>query len=207
MIGAIIGAGLSAASSIFGAMKNRKAMNAYRQNLKNREAANEAWYERRYNEDPLARSSAQRMMTQVAERMKRSNRAAEGARAVMGGTEESVAATRAANAQAMADTASQIAANADARRDAMEAQYMARKDALAEQNGQMKLHQAQNIAAAVQGAGQAAGAIATSLDSVPHAQPDANEIDAEALAQIDTSLQKPTFNIRTPNQPWDTTTS
>lgn len=203
MIGALIGAGMAAAGSIFGAIKNRNAMRAYNKDLQNRQDANAAWYERRYNEDPLARASAVRMMTEVGERMKRANRAAAGTQAVMGGTEESMAATRAANAEALAQTASQIAAQSDARKDAVEAQYMQRKDALDQQQSAAKLNKAQNIAAAVQGVTGAAGAIAGSLDA-PTMSPDAPDIDTST---IDTSFQRPTFNLRTQKQPWDTTTS
>ena len=49
---------------------------------------------------------------------------------MMGGTEESLAATKAANAQAMSDAASNIALAAEKRKDAIEGQYMERKNAL-----------------------------------------------------------------------------
>lgn len=195
MIGAIVGAGLSAAGSIFGAIQNRNAMRDYRAQVDAQRAENQAWYERRYNEDPLARASAVRMMTEVSDRIKRSNRAAAGTRAVMGGTEESVAATNQANADALASTASAIAANADARRDNVEAQYRARDGQIAQQQAAIKLQQAQNIAAATQGVGNAAGAIAASLDAPSLESGVADEgIDTTDLMRRASSLKlKPSY--------------
>lgn len=165
MIGAAIGAGLSAATSIIGAMQNRKAMQEYSAGLAAQRASNQAWYDRNYNADPLARVSAQRLMTAVGDRMKRANRAAAGTRAVMGGTEESVAATREANSQAMASAAAGVASMNDARQDALEKSYMARDNALADRQQSLQMAKAQNIAEAVKGVGQAAGSIATGLDA------------------------------------------
>ena len=190
MIGAAIGAGLSAAGNIYGAINNRNAMREYLEKIDAQRAQNQAWFDRRYNEDPLARASAVRLMTEVGERIKRSNRAADGARAVIGGTEESVAATRQANAEALANTASQIAANADARRDSVEAQYRAQDNLLAQQQANLKYQKAQNIAAATQGLTTAAASMAVGLDS-PSAYENAATPGATAqtadFSQIDTS--------------------
>ena len=51
----------------------------------------------------------------------------------MGGTDESVAATKEANSKALADATSQIAAQADARKDNIEATYMQNDNAFVEQ--------------------------------------------------------------------------
>ena len=90
---------------------------------------NQDWYNRSYNEDATQRADAQRMLQRTEEIIKNRNRQAAGTQAVMGGTEESVAAAKAANSQALADATSQIAASADARKDAIEQQYLQRKDA------------------------------------------------------------------------------
>lgn len=201
MIGAIVGAGLSAAGSIFGAIQNRNAMRDYRAKIDAQRDENAAWYERRYNEDPLARASAVRMMTEVGDRIKRANRSAAGTRAVMGGTEESVAAQNQANAEALASTASQIAANSDARRDNVEAQYRARDYQLAQQQAGLDYQQAQNIAAATQGVANAAGSIATSLDApMQYAKdgeyvPPMEGVDTSDLMKRSRALNlKPSFN-------------
>lgn len=48
----------------------------------------------------------------------------------MGTTDEGVAAEKAANAQVLADATSQVAASSEAKRDAIEQQYQARKNEL-----------------------------------------------------------------------------
>jgi hypothetical protein len=103
------------------------------------------------------------VLTKTAELIKERNKAAQGRAAVMGGTEESVAATKAANAKAMADAAGNIAAADEARKDAIEARYLntkqASEDALAKSQEQYELNRAENIGRAIQGVGSAAGSI------------------------------------------------
>ena len=94
---------------------------------------NQDWYDRRYNEDSTQRADAQAMLTHTAEMIKQRNQAAAGSAAVMGGTEESAAATKEANAKALADATSQIVAAGEQRKDQIENQYMQRKAALDEQ--------------------------------------------------------------------------
>jgi hypothetical protein len=77
----------------------------------------------------------------------------------MGGTDESVAAAKAANNQALADATSQIAANAEARKDNIEATYMANDNAFVEQLNQLEQGKAQAIGQAVQGVANAASSM------------------------------------------------
>ncbi len=128
MIGSLVGAGLSAVGSIFGGISASKAMKKVKKNLQAQKQANQDWYDRRYNEDATQRADAQRILTMTEESIKNRNRQAAGAQAVMGGTEESVAAAKAANNQALADATSQIAVNAEARKDQIEQTYQ-QKDA------------------------------------------------------------------------------
>lgn len=128
MYGAIISAALGAAGGIMGGIsKNAQLANQTRL-INGRKRENEDWYNRRYNEDPTQRASAQRMLTMTEEAIKRRNRAAEGRAAVMGGTDESIAETKEANNKALADVTAQIAAAGDARKDAIEQQYLNRKE-------------------------------------------------------------------------------
>ena len=94
---------------------------------------NQNWYDRRYNEDSTQRADAQAMLTQTAEAIKQRNQASAGSAAVMGGTEESVAATKAANAQAMADATSKIVVAGEQRKDQIENQYRERNNELNQQ--------------------------------------------------------------------------
>ena len=164
MLGAIIGAAISAASSWYGGYKSSEAAKKANSEIKNMQAENQAWYDKRYNEDPLQRSSAQRVLTKTAEMMRDRNKAAAGRQAVMGGTEEAVAAEKARNNEALAEAASRIAAQGDATKDAIEQQYRATKQGLTQQEIGIEQQRANNIAQAAAGVGKAAGGLMSGLD-------------------------------------------
>ena len=105
----LIGSAIGAAGSIFGGIKASKAMKKAKRNVEAQRQKNQDWYDRRYNEDATQRADAQRILTQTEESIKQRNKQAAGSAAVMGGTDESVAAAKAANNQALADATSQIA--------------------------------------------------------------------------------------------------
>lgn len=153
----LIGSAIGAAGSIFGGIKASKAMKKAKANIEAQRQKNQDWYDRRYNEDATQRADAQRILTQTEESIKQRNKQAAGTQAVMGGTDESVAAAKAANNQALADATSQIAANAEARKDNIEAAYMANDNAYAEQLKQLEQGKANAISGAVKGLNGAAG--------------------------------------------------
>ena len=130
MLGSIIGGAVGAAGSIFGGVSKNKAIKKQMQMLAQMQRDNQDWYDRRYNEDATQRADAQRMLTLTEESIKKRNKAAAGTAAVMGGTDESVAAEKEANSKALADTTSQIVAAGDARKDQIENQYLSRKENL-----------------------------------------------------------------------------
>ena len=78
----------------------------------------------------------------------------------MGGTDESVAAAKAANNEALADATSQIAANAEARKANNEATYMQNDTAFMEQLNNIEIGKAQAVAQAVQGVANVGSSIA-----------------------------------------------
>lgn len=167
MWGAIIGAGLSAAGSIYGGIQASKAAEASQKELEKQRQKNQEWYNRRYNEDATQRGDAQRMLTHTEEMIRQRNQAASGAQAVMGGTSESVAAAKDANNKAISDTASNITASADARKDAIEATYMQNEANFSQQQQQIHNNRSQAIAGAVQGLANTGAAIAGSdLDNI-----------------------------------------
>lgn len=164
MLGALIGAGLGLASSIAGGTSNRKARKKQEQMIAQQQIENQAWYDRKYNEDPTKRADTVRLLTQMQEQIKNRNKAAKGRQAVMGGTEDSTTAVKEANNKTLADTTSQIVAANDARKDNIEQQYMNRKNQL--QNQQMSINgeKAADTANAVAGVAGTASNIAASLD-------------------------------------------
>ena len=165
MIGALIGAGLGLASSIAGGIANRKARRKQEQMLAQQQRENQAWYDRKYNEDPTKRADTVRLLTQMQEQIKNRNRAAKGRQAVMGGTEDSTTAVKEANNKTLADTTSQIVAANEARKDAIEQQYQQNKRSIQGQQMQMEAEKSADTANAVAGVAGTASNIAATLDA------------------------------------------
>ena len=160
LFGSMAGGALGAAGSIFGGISASKAMRRVKKNLQAQKEANQNWYDRRYNEDATQRADAQRILTQTEESIRNRNRQAAGAQAVMGGTDESTAAAKAANAQALADATSQIAVNAENRKDQIEQTYQQRDSQINEALNNVEINKAQAISQAVQGVAKAGAGIA-----------------------------------------------
>lgn len=165
MIGALIGAGLGLASSIAGGIANRKVRKKQEQMIAQQQKENQAWYDRKYNEDPTKRADTVQLLTQMQEQIKNRNKAAKGRQAVMGGTEDSTTSVKEANNKTLADTTSQIVAANDARKDNIEQQYMNRKNQLQTQQMAIDAEKAADTANAVAGVAGTAANIAASLDS------------------------------------------
>ena len=163
ILGSAIGGSLGIGASIFGGISASKAMKKIKKNLESQMQENQDWYDRRYNEDATQRADAQRILTMTNENIKQRTQQAAGAQAVMGGTEESVAAAKAANNQALADATSQIAVNGERRKDQIESQYMQTKADLNDKLNNLEQARAQNTAQAVQGVAQAGSNMASVL--------------------------------------------
>lgn len=165
MIGSIIGAGLKIGGSIFGGITMSKAIKKAKEGIEQQKQKNQNWFDQRYNEDATQRADAQALLARTEENIKNRNLAAAGSQAVMGGTDESVAAQKAANNAALAQTASAINEKADARKDQIEQQYRAKDDELQEKLNNLQLQKAQQTAAAVQGLSGAASDISGAFGS------------------------------------------
>lgn len=182
MLGAIIGGAISALgtglSSWYASKKSAEAAKKAKTMVEDQKKENQNWYDRRYNEDPLQRTSAQRVLTKTQEMLRDRNKAAAGRAAVMGGTEESVAAEKARNNEALAEAASRIAAQGEARKDAIENQYMATKQGLNQQLVNIEQQRAQNIAGAIPGVASAFGSLGS---AVSEAWPDRQVTEEPAV--------------------------
>lgn len=165
MLGSLIGAGLGVASSIFGGISARKARRKQERMLAQQEKENQAWYDRKYNEDPTKRADTVRLLTQMQEQIKNRNKAAKGRQAVMGGTEDSTTAVKEANNKTLADTTSQIVAANESRKDAIEGQYQARKDAIQNKRMGLEAEKAADTANVAAGVAGTAANIAATIDS------------------------------------------
>ena len=132
MLGGIIGGASGALGGIFGGISKNKMLKKQMAMIKAQKRENQDWYDRRYNEDATQRADAQAILTKTADMIKQRNRQSAGTQAVMGGTEESVAAAKEANAKALSDATSQIAVAGAQRKDHIEGQYRERKQQLDE---------------------------------------------------------------------------
>ena len=151
-------AGGSIAGGISSANANKRAQDAIAAQRKQ----NEAWYDRRYNEDATQRASAQAALTKMRELMQERSRNAAGQAAVMGTGSEAAAAEKKAQNAALADTVSNIAAAADARKDAIEDRYLDTMQGLDNAEVEQQLQKSKNIATAASEAGKVAAEIAAS---------------------------------------------
>lgn len=165
MIGAAIGAVAGLAGSIIGGIKASKAAKKAQKALDKAEKDNQDWYNRRYNEDYMQSAEAQSALSKAREYAMEQYKNARGAAAVGGATDESVAQQKAAN-KMMGDVTSGIAANATARKDAVEQQYLSTKSNLNNQRVSMYTGQAQaNTQAASQAMGAGMGMIGADMQS------------------------------------------
>lgn len=128
-----IGAGLGLASGIFGGLGRNKALKKMQKAIEQQKRENQDLYDRRFNEDFTQRADAQRLLQMTEDSIKKRNQAAAGTAAVMGGSDESIAAEKAANAQSLADVTGQINAAGEQYKQAVEDRYLQRKQMLDEQ--------------------------------------------------------------------------
>lgn len=165
-LGSLVGSAMKVAGAIGGGIAARKAAKEQTDRLDNLQQQNQAWYDRRYNEDATQRADAQRLITMTEEAIKNRNRQAAGAAAVMGGTTESLAAQKAVNNAALTDTISQIAADAADRKDIIEGQYLAKNQSIVNRQNDISAQKAQAITEAIGQVGDAANAMGGVLDNV-----------------------------------------
>lgn len=164
-LGSAIGGAMKIGGAIFGGISQARAAKKVKENIEGQQQENQDWYDRRYNEDMTQRADAQRLLSLTEESIRNRNKQAAATAAVMGGTNESLAAQRAANAASLTDTMSQIAVTADARKDAIENQYRAKSENLNASLNDLETKKAENISAAIQGVAGAAADVA-SIDNL-----------------------------------------
>ncbi len=165
MWGAIIAAGISAATAIAGGIAKANARKRADARTAELERQEQDTYDRRYNERATERADAQRILTAIEERIKTRNKAAAGRAAVMGGTNEAAAVEKEANNKLLADAVGQINAQGASRQDALDTQHMKALSAFTEAHNASDLAKAQATGDAIQAAGQVAGQIAGGIDN------------------------------------------
>ena len=168
MIATLIGAGLAVGSSLWGGYKASQAAKKANRQIANQRAANQAWFNRRYNEDYADTAAGQRLITQAKDYAKDNWKKAQGASRVGGATDESAAAAKEAGNKMVGNTISGIAAADTARKDRIDAQYRAMDNSLAQQQIAVEQNRAAQISQAASQASNAmmnAGAYIDGLDA------------------------------------------
>ena len=156
MIATLIGTGLAVGSSLWGGYKASQAAKKANRQIANQRAANQAWFNRRYNEDYADTAAGQRLITQAKDYAKDNWKKAQGASRVGGATDESAAAAKEAGNKMVGNTISGIAAADTARKDRIDAQYRAMDNSLAQQQIAVEQNRAAQIS---QAASQASNAM------------------------------------------------
>lgn len=168
MLGALIGAGVSLAGQGINAILGARQAARQQRELDKQERDNQAWYDRRYNEVGHERADAQRLLTKMADAQRQRTLDSAGRSAVIGSSSAIRAAGQQADGKAMADTVAQIDAAQEARRDKIDAQYNATKQAISKARAGLAAQQSANIANAATGASLAGAQIAAAgLDANP----------------------------------------
>lgn len=129
-LGSIIGGASGVLGGIIGGISKNKTLSRMADAIRSQQRDNQNWFDRRYNEDSTQRADAQRLLAITEEALKKRTKGAAGTAAVMGSSQEAIAAEKEAATKMMSDTVSQIAANNERRKDAIENQYMQRKQDL-----------------------------------------------------------------------------
>ena len=153
----LIGAALGAAGSIAGGIASMRAANNARKMVEQEKNDNQNWYDRRFNEDATQKADAQRILSMTEESIKNRNKQAAGSQAVMGGTDESTAAAKAANNQALSDATGTINALAERQKNRVEDQYQQNKSVINQDLENIERQKAQAITGAIKGVTDAAG--------------------------------------------------
>lgn len=157
LIGGIIGGVGSAVAGIVGGNATKKAAQRNERLIQEMEDRNKAWYDQEYNSNYLERADAQAAIRQTRDLLNDRYKKAEGAAAVSGATEESLARQKAAANEVVADTLSNIAAQGEAYKEGVRANYEAKQDAITEQRMGVNNQKAQATAQAASGLASAVG--------------------------------------------------
>lgn len=161
LIGSTIGAVAGIGGAIAGGIASRKAAKKNRKILGQMRQDSQNWYDKEYNADFTQRSDAQSALNKARELLNQRYKNAQGAAAVAGATDESVALQKAGANQVLADVTGSIAERADAYKEQVRNNYENQQNAFNQTEMNINSGQAAGIAQAAGGLANA-GAMASS---------------------------------------------
>lgn len=175
MISGIVSAGIGGlmqlGSSIYGAVASAKQNQKAEDELKARREENKRWYNQKMNEDYTMRSDVQNVFRKQREMYQEGLKQARATNLVAGGTDESLALQQQVATRQLGETMANVAENAAAHKDAVEAQYRAQEDSLSQQQQNIYANQASATAAAAsQAANAGASLLGTGLELIADAE-------------------------------------
>jgi hypothetical protein len=166
-LGGLINLGSAIGGSIASKKVNDQAQAAHDAKVKE----TDDWWARKENEDILARSEMQNILRKQRELYNEQMQRARATNLVAGGTDESLALQQQSANKAVGDTMAEMASQASAIKDANEAQYLQRKDALYNSQQQIYANRANAISqAASQAAGMGTQAVGAGLNAITKAK-------------------------------------
>lgn len=162
---AIAGLALAAASTILGGVSSAEKSRKAGRELRERENRENAWYQRRYNEDYIDTKAGQAALNEAKEYARDYTKKAEGAAAVTGGTDAATAAAKQSGNRMIADTIRNISAQDTARKGSLDRLHQNSQDQFSQQSQTIYQKEAADIAktaaqtsdALMQGAALASG--------------------------------------------------
>ena len=176
LAGASLAAGIG--SSIFGGVQASKAAREAERRQRAAEAREQAYYTRRYNEDYVDTSAGQNLIRRAKDIYNSSIKRTQGAKAVAGGTDASVAMAKESANKAVGDTIANIAANDTQRKAHADEQHMQAEQNFMQMDMAREQQRANAITQAAQGASNAlmstAGALAQASANKPNLQGSVN---------------------------------
>lgn len=176
---------LSAGTSVAGGLLSRNAAKKAARQVKYRRNAEKAWYDKEYNTDYIDTKAGQNLMRRAQEVQNKYVKRAEGAAAVGGGTDASVALAKENANKAVSDTIANVAAQDTARKQRVADQHLANNNVISAQSQQVEQSKADATAGAAQGASNAAASAAILVGSQPNK---ANAVSDSKLAGKDAAV-------------------
>ena len=173
-IGAALGVAGGIASSLIGGNEAAKAASAAERRQREQEAKEEAWYNRRYNEDYIDTAAGQNLVRRAKDYAKEQWKKAAGAQAVAGGTDAATAMAKDAGNKMVGDTIANIASTDQQRKAQVDNMHRQAEAQFAQMDMAREQQRAQNITNAASAASNAMMSIGSAVDQASAKTPNLN---------------------------------
>lgn len=159
----VVLAAASLAASLYGGYKSSQEAKKAERRQREKEAADRAWYTRRYNEDYLDTKAGQNLVRKAKDYANEQYKRAAGAQAVTGGTDAATQMAKEAGNRMVGDTIANIGAADQQRKAQVDAIQRQNEAQYAQMDMARAQAKAQAITQAAQGASNALGSMAGAL--------------------------------------------